>query len=270
MKGMKVSDSPSPRRHSRRALVFRLLRRSRLLALLGGLAEQAQLGRGGGDDAVDVVEAPLVVGHHGERVAQVFAEGVVARPGRLQLRLAMVGAERDAQLVQLLHQRLAQDDVDGAGHRARTGLGGGRALDLDALDLVGSDLVDREARRHALTVDQQLREAAAHAAHADLAAATRPSAGRDAGQAAHQIGEVAVAEAQQVVAADDDLARRGGAAAVLVAVLARDLDLVELGLGRRGGSGQRGRCGGRGGRGLVERVEVHARRAAAIRRSHSG
>jgi hypothetical protein len=31
MKGMKVSDSPSPRRHSRRALVFRLLRRSRLL-----------------------------------------------------------------------------------------------------------------------------------------------------------------------------------------------------------------------------------------------
>jgi hypothetical protein len=48
------------------------------------------------------------------------------------------------------------------------------AQDLDAFDLVGLDRVEREAARHALAVDQDLRVAVAQAAHVRRAAAARP------------------------------------------------------------------------------------------------
>ena len=80
--------------------------------------------------------------------------------------------------------------------RLRAGLGGGRALDLDALDLVRRDLVDGKTGRHALAVDQDLREAAAHAAHAQLAAGDV-----DARQALEHVAELGVAVLVQLVAA---------------------------------------------------------------------
>jgi hypothetical protein len=70
----------------------------------------------------------------------------VARPAQVALRVAVVSAQAQAQLVAGLGNGLAQDDVDGAGDGARTGLGGGGAQDLDALDLIGRQLGQRRSR----------------------------------------------------------------------------------------------------------------------------
>src|SRR5262249_8886229 len=78
-------------------------------------------------------------------------------------------------------QRLAQHDVDRAGDGPRAGLGGGSAVDLDALDLVRRQGLDREPARHALAVDEDLRVAVAHAAHAHPAAPARAARERHAG-----------------------------------------------------------------------------------------
>ena len=56
----------------------------------------------------------------------------------------------DPDIVAALTQRFAQDDVDRAGDRPRAGLRGRRAIDLDPLDHVGRQLVDREAAADAL------------------------------------------------------------------------------------------------------------------------
>src|SRR5206468_7422337 len=105
------------------------------------------------------------------------------------------------------------------------GLGGGRAVDLDALDLLGIDRVDRETGRHALAVEQDLRVAVAEAAHADLPAAAGPALDGDAGQALEDVAERRIAEALDLLAADHDL--RGGRLAALLHVVgpaAGDLD----------------------------------------------
>jgi hypothetical protein len=62
-----------------------------------------------------------------------------------------------AELGLLLRERLAKHDVDGAGDRLGAELGRRAADDLDPLDHVGRDAVEREAGRHALAVHQDLR-----------------------------------------------------------------------------------------------------------------
>ncbi len=164
----------------------------------------------------------------------------------------------DLQVVQLPGVALARDDVDGAADRARAGLRGGRAQDLDALDLLRAQRIDRKARRHAVAVEQDLRVAGAQAAKADLPAAARRAAERDAGQALQDLAERGVALALDLVAADDDL-RRGRLAALLgvAAAAAGDFDALRVGLPsgaalsvrRRQRARQRSArppCGGRG------------------------
>jgi len=119
-----------------------------------------------------------------DRGAQVVAQRVglaVVLPVGAGLGLLTVDARTQAELMRLALEVAAHDDVDGAGDGARAVLGHRRAHDLDALDLVGRDRVEREARRHALAVDQDLGVAAAHAAHAHLPAAPRRAAQRDTG-----------------------------------------------------------------------------------------
>ena len=81
----------------------------------------------------------------------------------------------------------------------------------------GRQRIEREARRHPLAVEQDLRVAAAEAAQADRAAAPGPALDRDAGQALQDVAERRVAEAIDLLAADDDLG--GGRLAPLLHVV---------------------------------------------------
>ena len=161
--------------------------------------------------------------------------GVVACPGQARRQFAALAVDPDAQLVDALAQRLAQHDIDRAGDRARAGLGGRRAQDLDALDQLGRDLLEREAGRDRLAVDQQPRVAAAQPAHPRRAAAARRAAGRDPRQAAQHLAQAAVAEGLDLLPVDDDLGRgRAPARRVGVVAAAGDLDAL-----RRFGRGGR-------------------------------
>ena len=141
----------------------------------------------------------------------------VARPRRRRLQLAVLVRRGQAHVVDAPGVAAARDDVDRAGDRARAGLGRRRAQDLDPLDLVGRQRIEREARRHALAVEQDLGVAVAEAAQADRAAAARPALDRDAGQALEDVAEGRVAEAIDLLAADDDLG--GGRVAPLLDVV---------------------------------------------------
>ena len=88
----------------------------------------------------------------------------------------------------------------------------------------GVERVEREARRHALAVEQDLRVAVAEAAHADRAAASGPALDRHAGQALEHVAEGRVAEAVDLVAADDDLG--GGRVAPLLDVVRARLPVI--------------------------------------------
>ena len=143
--------------------------------------------------------------------------------------MTVLDREAHSQVVDPLLEAFARDDVDRAGDRARAGLGRRRAQDFDALNLLGGQRVDRESRRHALAVEQDLRVAAAEPAQADVSAASRRALHRHAGQAFEQLTDGAVAVALDLVAADDDL-RGSGLAALfgVVGAAAGDLDAIEL------------------------------------------
>ena len=135
---------------------------------------------------------------------------------------------------------LFQHHVDGAGDRLRAVLGAGRVQNLDALDHVGRQGVEREAGRRPFAVEQDLRIAAAQAAHADFTARAPGRAGHgNAGQALEHVGDIRVAILEDFLAADDHLAGRIVAARIIAAAL--DFDGLHggrsgfIGLQRRGG-----------------------------------
>jgi hypothetical protein len=166
------------------------------------------------------------------------AEHVVACPLHTRRHQPVLDLHAEVEVVELLAEALAQHDVDRARDRSRAGLGGGSAQDLDALDLLGRNRVERKAGRDALTVDQDLRVAAAHAAHARVAAAARRAGHGDAGQALQYLKRVAVAEALDLLSPDHDLG--GGGLSALLGVAgasAGDLDALRR-CGRWGGSGR--------------------------------
>jgi hypothetical protein len=160
----------------------------------------------------------------------------------------------DAPVVQPLLEAFARDDVDGAGDGARAGFGGGRAQHFDAIDLLGRQAVQAEARRQALAVDQQLREAAAQPAHARRTAAAGCAGRGDAGQAAQHLAHGGVAEFFDLVAADHDLGGGGLAAQIGVGFAAADDFHLLACRGRwcgawrrsRAAGARRGRCRRRG------------------------
>jgi hypothetical protein len=127
-----------------------------------------------------------------------------------------------------LHLAL-QHDVDAAGDGLGAVLGGGGAHDLDALDHLRRHLVQREARRRRFAVQQDLRIAAAQAAHADVAAAALHAAHGDAGQALEHFAQRGVAVAQDLFLVDDDLGGGVVAARVVGGGLALDFDFLQLG-----------------------------------------
>ena len=215
-----MSTPPSPR-HCSRPLPLRPepCTGARSTSLLrqghGAVVERVD---GGGRAAV---VALVVVGR--ERVVdRPRALADVARPRGRRADLAVLVGGVEAQVVDPPGVALAGDDVDRAGDRPGAGLGGRRAQDLDPLDLVGRERIEREARRHALAVEQDLGVAAAEAAQPDRAAAAGPALDRDAGQALEHVAQGGVAEAVDLLAADDDLG--GGRLAPL-------LDVVGAGAG---------------------------------------
>src|SRR6185369_5692518 len=137
------------------------------------------------------VEAFLLAAEHRQRRVEgpVIGELVVARPAEAGAGVVALVLRTDLDVVELSRVALARDDVDRAADRARTGLGGGRAQDLDALDLLGADRIDLETRRHAIAIEQDLRVAGTEAAKADLPAASRWAAERDAGQALEDLAQ---------------------------------------------------------------------------------
>jgi hypothetical protein len=146
--------------------------------------------------------------------------------------------------------RLAQDDVDGAGHRLAGALGGGDALDLDALDQVRTDRFQREPGRRRHAVQQDRHVAAGQAAHADPGLAARRGVDRDAGLALEDPGQGGVPLAQQLVALDHD--GGGGRLAAQVGRGGADLHLLHgclqrqrrvRGLGMGMGARQQGKQG---------------------------
>ena len=152
--------------------------------------------------------AVAVLRERGQRVVDGPVAGDdVARPRDRGLQRLVLPRRCQAQVVDALAVALARDDVDRAGDRARSGLGGRCTQDLDPLDLVGRERVEREARRHALAVEQDLGVAVAQATQADRAVAAGPSLDRHAGQALEHVAERRVAEAVDLLAADDDLGR---------------------------------------------------------------
>jgi hypothetical protein len=171
------------------------------------------------------------------RVDDEVAGGEVAGPRGRRLHPVVLQRRGDADVVDAPRVAAAGDDVDRAGDRARAGLRCRRAQDLDPLDLVGRNRVEREARRHALAVEQDLGVAVAESAKPDRAAAPRTALDRDAGQPLEHIAERRVAELVDLVAADDDLGGRRIAPLLhVVGTVARDLHRVEpgaIGAGRR-------------------------------------
>ena len=188
----------------------------------------------GGDERV--ASKMLACGGDREVVGQLFAQAVVAGPGEARTQRAVLDIGGELEVVQALAKPFAGDDVDGAGDRPRAGLGGRRAQDLDPLDLLGRQRIDREPRRDAFAVEQDLRIARPQPAHADRAAAAGPALHRHAGQALQQIADRAVAEALDLVAADHDLG--SGRLAPLLRVVGPgrgDFDRLQGGGGGRGG-----------------------------------
>jgi hypothetical protein len=141
--------------------------------------------------------------------------------------------------------RLAQHDVDGAGHRLAAGLGGGRAQDLDALDQIRIDGLQRKAGGGGQAVQQHGHVACTQPAHADGRLAGR-AVDADAGLALEHVDEAAVALAQDLVARDDD--GGGGRLRALLEGAGADRHLLH-GLVLRGSAGMKGeqQCCGKGG-----------------------
>ena len=103
-----------------------------------------------------------------------FAEHAVARERELRREPAALQAQRGRSSV-LRWRSGSRRMMLMVPAMARVPVSAVARAELDALDHVGRDLLDREARRRALAVDEDLRVAAAHAAHAQVAAAAGPA-----------------------------------------------------------------------------------------------
>jgi hypothetical protein len=223
--------------HAHRAVVD-LLQRDRAV-----VEAAIDRGRATAVVAIDVEGAQRVVDDE-------VARAQVARPGRRRLDPAVLVRRRQADVVDAAGEAATGDDVDRSGDGAGPGLGGGRAQDLDALDLIGRQRVEREAGRDPLPVEKDLGVAAAQAAQPDRAAAAGPALDRDAGQALQHLAQRRVAVAVDLVAADDDLGRRRLAPLLqVVRPRAPDLDGLEARLAVvRAGTGRQVRRRRRSGR----------------------
>jgi hypothetical protein len=201
--------------------------------------------------ALGLVEDVLVLGDHaiaagvavvggGVVVLVVLGDGAgqqprqaagLARHGQRNIRrvAALLDGVGQLELVVALLVAVAQDDVDGAGNRPRAVLGHRAAHDFNPFHLVRRQRLHREAGRRPFAIEQDLRVAAAHAAHAHIAAAAGTAAQRHARQALEHVAEVAVAVAVQLFAAVDLLARhRIAALGHVVGAAAADGDLLDL------------------------------------------
>ena len=87
---------------------------------------------------------------------------------------------------------LARDDVDGACNGLRPRLGRGCAVNFHTLNHLGREGLDRKARRHALTVQQNLCVALAQATHANAATPARRTTQSDARHALQNFAKVSV------------------------------------------------------------------------------
>ena len=139
----------------------------------------------------------------------------------------------DAHVAAVEHVGIAQDDVDGAGHRVTAAVGAVAAQDLDVVDHLRGDAVDPEraviARtRHLLAVDQHLGVTGGHAAH--HRAVELHDVGADEGHAGHALEHVADRrrlEALEIFQVEAQH-RRGVFGAVAVGDLGLDHDLVQV------------------------------------------
>ena len=113
------------------------------------------------------------VGHAINRIA--------ARPGSAGSHFTVLQTGAHTQVVEVFDIAAPRDDVDGAGNRSRTGLGGGRAHDFDALHLLGRDIFQGKAARRALAINHDLCVAAAQTPHGRWPAAPGPAAAGNAG-----------------------------------------------------------------------------------------
>ena len=111
------------------------------------------------------------------------------------------------QVIEPLAVAAAGNDVDGARNRTRAGFGSRCAHDFDALDLLGRQVIQREAARRRLAVDQYLRVAAAHSAHARRAASAWGPLRCHARKPLENFTHGAVAETLYLVAPEYDLGR---------------------------------------------------------------
>jgi len=154
--------------------------------------------------------------------------------------------------VAVLARRLAQDDVDRAGHALVVDIGGGAADDLQALDQMGGDLVNGEiAAGRRLAVDEDLRVLLGQAADARIVVLARRAGKADAGHAAYHLAHAGVAEGLDLVAANDDLGRRQAHALLQRIVLQPAMGGDQGQLRRQGrgdGRSDRSDLNGRGGR----------------------
>jgi hypothetical protein len=170
---MTIGEVPSPRVLKARVEVptVPVIRRTADLGLV-------EFGRDGGDAAL-VLSAPTpdsprdVVVH--------LAQLVVTRPVDTGSQGAVLQTETELQVVEALAKAFTRDDVDGAGDRPGAGFGSGSAQDLDALDHLGIDRIQREPALHAFAIEQDLGVATAQAAHPDGASAAWPATDGDAG-----------------------------------------------------------------------------------------
>ena len=70
--------------------------------------------------------------------------------------VAVLQANTDPKVVEALAVAAAGHDVDGAADGAGTGFSSRSAQDLDALDLLGREFVERKAARCRLAINQDL------------------------------------------------------------------------------------------------------------------
>ena len=149
--------------------------------------------------------APRVAQRAGQRIRQA---PVAVRPLHGGAAGGHAMAARGAQLEGALAppRGLLQHDVDGTGDRLGGKLRRGGAHDLDALDQLRVQRVERKTGRHGHAIEHDQGIALAQPAQLELPALPRRGLRADgnAGQALQGVGQAALALAQQFLAADDD------------------------------------------------------------------
>ena len=169
-----------------------------------------------------VVDVAPAEQRHGQRQAQTARTFAVSEVQRRRGPHGVV-AQAQAQVALRDAGRVLQDDVDGAGHGLGTLVGGGAARHLHAFDLARAQLVELEARRRRVAVNEDQRVARAQAAHARRAALHV-----HARQALEHIRDAGVAVLVQFLAPVHLLGHRRAAAQLGVGLRAgRDLHPVQ-------------------------------------------